>query len=277
LKEIESAEVSQIVDSSSAELLDELDRKRRKVRLWPVCLGVLLVVLFIANSSKWPGWSLVIVIALGITAVYFIWLHDVREKTVIMLYDLEGEFGEAYSSLLSDVEYIASCSKIWHIASAGRVLDKKYHAGANEIVNRKVTVVKKAPPPYVTTNVDVYSIGVGRQTMYFLPDRVLIYDYNGVGAVNYKDFVINVAEVGFVEEESIPHDSQIVATTWKYVNKSGGPDRRFKDNRELPICRYEKIHFSSDSGVNEVIQISKCGLGRELASSAAHLGNLLPV
>ena len=26
--------------------------------------------------------------------------------------------------------------------------------------------------------------------------------------------------------------------TWQYANKSGGPDRRFNNNRQLPICLY---------------------------------------
>ena len=60
---------------------------------------------------------------------------------------------------------------------------------------------------------------------------------------------------------------KVVDRTWKYVNKSSGPDKRFKDNRELPIVLYEDIHFTSNTGLNERIEISRTGFGDEFASS----------
>ena len=59
----------------------------------------------------------------------------------------------------------------------------------------------------------------------------------------------------------------MVDRTWRYVNKRGGPDRRFKDNRELPIALYEEITFTSESGLNEVVQVSQTGLGSAVAQS----------
>jgi hypothetical protein len=52
-----------------------------------------------------------------------------------------------------------------------------------------------------------------------------------------------------------PHEMELY--TWKYVNKKGGPDKRFKDNRKIPIVLYEDVQFSSPSGLNELIQLSK--------------------
>ena len=59
----------------------------------------------------------------------------------------------------------------------------------------------------------------------------------------------------------MPSDARIVDRTWKLVNKKGGPDRRFNNNRELPVVLYEDIYFSSKSGLNELIEISKVGVG----------------
>lgn len=49
------------------------------------------------------------------------------------------------------------------------------------------------------------------------------------------------------------------------MNKTGGPDRRFKDNRELPIALYEQLDFTSEAGLNERIQVSKIGAGEAFA------------
>jgi hypothetical protein len=53
----------------------------------------------------------------------------------------------------------------------------------------------------------------------------------------------------------------LVDKTWSYINKKGGPDRRFKDNRELPVCLYDQVRLASTSGLNEVIQLSRKGAG----------------
>ena len=60
----------------------------------------------------------------------------------------------------------------------------------------------------------------------------------------------------FVESDRVPQDAQIIGQTWKYVNKSGKPDKRFKDNRELPICLYGEIELKSSFGLNTVIMFS---------------------
>lgn len=45
----------------------------------------------------------------------------------------------------------------------------------------------------------------------------------------------------FVEEGPVPRDSQVVDATWRFVNKSGGPDLRFSNNPKLPVVAYGSI------------------------------------
>lgn len=53
-----------------------------------------------------------------------------------------------------------------------------------------------------------------------------------------------------IENGPTPSDSVQVGTTWKYVNKRGGPDRRFKDNRQLPVMQYGRIDLSTPGRLN---------------------------
>ena len=64
----------------------------------------------------------------------------------------------------------------------------------------------------------------------------------------------------FIESEKSSCDASVVGSTWKYVNKSGGPDKRFKDNRELPICLYGEIELKSASGLNTILMFSNADL-----------------
>ena len=108
---------------------------------------------------------------------------------------------------------------------------------------------------------------VGKQILYFLPERILVKDGKQFGTINYRDLELRIENTQFIESEGVPSDSEIVGWTWKYVNKKGGPDKRFKDNVEIPILRYSEIHFSSRSGLNEMIQLSKPNLGQELVTA----------
>jgi len=276
LEEIESADISRIADSSSQELLNELNQKRNKTRLWPIAATVSTLILFVGLSSVWPNWLLLITLVAGLAVTYVAFSHDALAKTVVLFYDFDPEMEEAYGQLHSAAEKIAGCSAAWHIEAQGNVHDRKYHAGASSLVRRKATFIRKAEPPYVKSNIETIAIGVGRQTLHFFPDRVLIYDSNGVGAVGYQELRVNVKPSRFIEDGAPPQDAKVVDRTWKYVNKSGGPDRRFKDNRELPICLYDEISLSSQTGLNEVLQISRCDIAGAFAEAISTLARKIP-
>lgn len=276
LKEIESADISQIVDSSSRELLDELNRKRAKMRLWPSMAIASTIMISMSFFMGWSTWLIFMLAVAGAIATYIAYTRDALEKTVVLFYDFDAELEDAYAQLLNAANQLADSAATWHIEASGEVYDRKYHAGASNIIRRKHTFIHKSEPPYVKTNIETISIGVGRQTLHFFPDRVLVYDADGVGAVSYPDLRIAVNETRFIETDPIPRDAEIVDRTWRYVNKSGGPDRRFKNNKELPICRYEEITLSSQTGLNEILQLSRCGSGSNFASAISQLGKAMP-
>ena len=37
----------------------------------------------------------------------------------------------------------------------------------------------------------------------------------------------------------------MVGRTWQFVNKSGGPDRRYAQNQKLAICEYGQIELKA--------------------------------
>src|SRR5690606_31340873 len=136
----------------------------------------------------------------------------------------------------------------------------KRNAGASHLVNRKVTTLAYNLPAVIKSNVTPPALYVGKQVMFFMPDIVLVQDGSRIGAVHYADLNVRWQDSRFIETERVPSDAKIVGHTWKHPNKSGGPDRRFKDNRQIPICLYETMHLTSSSGVNELVEFSKTGV-----------------
>ena len=271
LKEIESAHITQMVDSSSADLVAEMNNKRKKVKIWPFIAtfgGILTFVAF--KNSETPILALVIA-AVTIALTIFASLKDSLRKTTVLFFELEPEIETLYQKLHDSFGQLSSSSSKWHVEAEGAVKDRKRNAGATSVIERTLISLGLGNPPYVKTNVSVPSIPVGKQTLYFFPDKVLIFEPNGVGAVSYPNLRISVESTRFIEDGSVPRDAKVVDRTWKYVNKRGGPDKRFKDNRELPIALYEDLNFTSDTGLNERIEISRVGFGEDFSSAISTL------
>ncbi len=273
MRAITSGSVTQMADSSSAALLGELESKRRQIRFWPLAATFSVavpVLLIVAAVSPWITIPLAVLLLAGTFLVY---QRDILRKSVVMMYDLDDESACAYRELHDAVASLGRCGATWHTHAQADVYDPKYHAGAGHLVKRKRIHVGESDPPFVRTNLSVHCVPLSNKSLYFFPDRLLVYARNGVGAVNYDELRCEVDSTHFIEEESVPRDATIVDRTWRYVNRSGGPDRRFKDNRELPVCLYEEIRLRSRSGLNELLQVSRTGMGAELERAVASMAS----
>ena len=267
MEAIASGCVTEMVDSSSAALLAELERKRKRIRTWPIVLGLsiaTLVVLVGLGASLWVTIPLAVVMAVGGFLAYE---FDILKKSVVMMYDLDSESSTVFRGLYDAITSLARCGATWHVNARGDVYDPKYHAGAGHLVRRNRIHVSEHDPPFVRTNLAICRLPLGNRSLYFFPDRILVYASNGVGALSYGDLCVDQDSTRFIEDGHVPRDAEVVDRTWQYVNKSGGPDRRFKGNRELPVCLYEDIRLHSPTGLKELLQVSRKGVAAKLATS----------
>lgn len=273
--EIESAPTSQLIDSSSAELLSEMQRKKARPRhlFFALILSAVAVGFSFARlPSPWP----MAVLALAGAMCVYIHLRDVVAKTVVLFYDFDDTMARAYEGLQSAGKHLATARGLWHVQSRASVNDRRYHAGANNLSSLGNTRVSFAPAPFLRTNVDVFSIPVGKQVLYFFPDRLLIADSSGIGAVSYKELQLRIEPVRFIEDRPVPADAEVVDHTWRYLNKNGTPDKRFRDNRQIPICLYSEMHFTTSSGLNEMLIASRPALAKYFDEHLSYIKARVP-
>ena len=176
--------------------------------------------------------------------------------TIDLDYSIEPDQQAVVDGRIKPMIEITKCAKVWRIVQTSKVIDIKYTAGASSTVNRTACKATTKPPFPFKANLDVASFKAGKETLIFLPDKLFIIQKSKIGALNYSDINISSRTTQFIESEFVPKDARIVGQTWKYANKSGGPDRRFKDNRQLPICLYGEIELTSTLGLNTVIMYS---------------------
>src|ERR1700674_1786319 len=133
LRELESADVSALIDSSSDELLAELKAKRLRSRLWPLVLSLGLVLMLGIFAIRLSAWLQAAAACTVIWATWAAWQHDLLAKTTVLGYSLEGELEDAYEALHDAALKLASSDGLWYVAASAWVLNRKYHAGANTL------------------------------------------------------------------------------------------------------------------------------------------------
>jgi hypothetical protein len=274
MRDIDSEATAQIVDSSSHALVQELWEKHGKLRFARAGLvgGGLITLLGLAAPR--PGFGLALFV-LSVALYVILRVYDARRKTTVIFYDLADESADLFRRLHDAFSWLGAAKKLWHIPSEGKVRDVKYHAGADTLVKRDLISVHFKNPPFVKTNIPTPSLRVGTQTLYFFPDRILIFDAKDIGGLSYDSLRIDISTTHFIEQEGVPRDARTVGQTWRYVNKKGGPDRRFSNNPTIPVAEYETVRLTSRFGLNEALQVSRVGSFTRMVEVVRRIDNYI--
>lgn len=135
--------------------------------------------------------------------------------------------------------------KLWEIITSTTNTDTRYTSGASRSVGRQIVRFTEKVFPYLAVdNQKILSLKLRKKEILFLPDKLLIIQGSQIALVNYPEMSIKLSEKRFAEDECVASDSKVVDHTWQYVNKNGTPDKRFANNRQIPVCLYGTIEIS---------------------------------
>ncbi|TYO61856.1 DUF4236 domain-containing protein [Bradyrhizobium hipponense] len=270
---IDSAPIDELVANSTVHVAGALNAGRSRWRSYRMLL-IVLSFFFLGAAAVAIGSAPAIppIVALTVTAGAVIILgavavHGRQSSTVTLDYELSGEASERFDALKHAFDALAACRRIWRIPLERQESDWKRNAGVARTVERAQTSLTRGNPHLIQSNVDFLRIPLGKEAVYFTPDCILVVAGDAVAAVEYEDVEVVCKPTRFVEDDAAPSDTQVVGETWRYVNRNGGPDRRFNNNRKLPICLYGEIDFKSAVGLNERIQCSRVDVYEGFASA----------
>lgn len=264
---VEQVDLSQMADSTPDELFEEIQAKWSKRGLVKPLLVVAACFFFFAlqgfnhdEDSQLLGWTGV---ALGSVAVlglpWAFWWERCKLTTRIdyAFDELGTQVNEAIDRL---VQALQRAHAIWSVQVEEYHGDWKRNAGAGTSVQRRGVTVGWSSPPRIVTNVRVGTLVVGRTRLHLLPDRILAYADGEVCSIPYGALTLKPGRVSFIETESIPRDAIVLGSTWRFVRKDGGPDRRFNNNYQVPIVQYDVLDVSAPVGLQLRLQLSTAGL-----------------
>lgn len=261
LEDVTGASAAHLLPTGSGDMVEQLNDAAGRWRAFPWALGLLIVVLL----AK-PVVGAVLLLP-AIPALVWLWFQDRSRRTVVAFYDVTDEAADWFDRVVDAMQALSGDQGLWRINAAGNVQNTyqyKVNAGATTIVSRSGATASLDPPAILATNIAVPSVTVGKGGLFFLPDRLLVRDGKRFSDVSYDRLEAWAAAINFTESGRVPRDAQQVDTTWQYVNVKGGPDRRFKNNRQFPVMLYGEMGFTSPGGLNWLIQCSRPTSGRHL-------------
>lgn len=245
ITEYKNANISEVSSLEFAELI-----KRANIAILSKNLSLLVMVVSLFVGFVYP----ISFIITGISATIFLIL--ISFYRINLEYDIDNDLKAEISARFKPLEQIISSEKIWRIIESKENENLKYSSGAKNSLKRRGCKTKKGVPYPFKTDEHAITITDGKEKFVFLPDKLFILQQAKIGAFNYDDIKTEIAITKFLESEIVPKDAKVIGKTWKYVNKSGGMDKRFKDNEEIPICAYGKMQISSTKGINTLFMFS---------------------
>ena len=222
-------------------------------------IGLILIFIWscFSNIISENIWTPILLALGGIIVGLIIFINS--RRFVLVEYNIDDDISPIIRGRNNALSYLCNCSKVWNIEQYQQVAYSRVKAGAATNVKRRRCSFSYAKAPRylkIVNDLKFYQLSIGTTRYIFLPDKIPVVGFLQVGALRYHDISITLERTQFIENEIAPSDATFLYNTWQYVNNNGTPDRRFNNNKQIPVYAYEKIYLRSATGLNLHLMVS---------------------
>ncbi|MGA7454711.1 MAG: DUF4236 domain-containing protein [Rhodoplanes sp.] len=167
----------------------------------------------------------------------------------------------AFAALVRAYESLRGCAAIWDITNTVIANRRVLRTTADELVNRNRVQLEFGTSAIIMSKYQALVLGnANGEDIYIYPGFVMMRSPGqDFALIDVRDLVLELRLSRFFEEEQVPSDSEVVGYTWAKTNRDGSPDRRFRDNYQIPVVQYAQLWFRSPTGLQEAYLISNFG------------------
>lgn len=197
-------------------------------------------------------------------------LAALKNKLEAIEYDADKSVSSvvltSYENMCQSFEQLLTSQKIW--VQRSKVQNLVAKSSAASLVDLKETTFGVGVFNYIKSKFDVPVIPLDSQLLYLYPEfAILSTSPCRFEIINYNDITLNFTTIRFNEPGVFPTDAERIGSTWEYVNKNGGPDRRYANNRQISIVKYGGITLSAKGHGTTTFQISNADLANAFCSN----------
>jgi hypothetical protein len=195
--------------------------------------------------------------------------EQLRLTTLATQIETDREQAEPYHKLRDEFAALSECQRIWDMLERRKINRIVERSAAHEAIAREL----------VSFSLDSCDLIQWEQKIPHLPNRAGgdLYIYPGFilyraskqafALVDSREVTLTFRPVRFIEEAALPSDTQVVGQAWAKSNKDGSPDRRFRNNYQIPVALYGSLTFVSATGLHEEFQVSNAPLAERFAKA----------
>jgi hypothetical protein len=176
---------------------------------------------------------------------------------------------KAYQDLVNAHHHVSASIKIWDLTSESTIDQAATRSSASKSVSRTEVLFGFKNLEIILSSYEALHLeNANGGDLFIYPGFLVILDENGnFGIIDLREVDITFKAQRFVERGEVASDAKVVDSTWYKVNKDGSPDKRYKQNFEMPICLYGELEFRSKTGLHEAYMISDCDAAQQFALS----------
>ena len=229
---------------------------------------------------------------LVIVGFFYKKIADARKAQPEVVIDLEKQVSETFVQLTfadkSQLEksWLNCIDTFKELMDSEKIWDITYAEGVDRVKTRTVaqTATKRTPISKTDREIEfvksdlphLFLPNTNGPDLFFYPTFLLLFkDNQEFGIFDLKEVKATMKLSGYVEEESVPKDTEIIQHTWKKANKDGSMDKRFKGNYQIPIVKYGDMTFESEGGLEESFMFSNFDAFTEFAKTYEYHVSLL--
>lgn len=124
--------------------------------------------------------------------------------------------------------------------------------------------VMKKPPPFIRTELEIYSVEAGTNKLFFLPDQLLLLNHAGFSGINYPALRVGYSAARVIQN-SAPAGAEISGHTWLHTRKDGFADLRYKYNPRMPIVVFGTVSLAGPNSYQISFQTTPSACARGFA------------
>lgn len=192
-----------------------------------------------------------------------------RQGSVILNYQCDNDIQLRFVAIQQACQTLAKAEKVWVEAARKPVKNKQKNAGAGQVISLSKSPVKIAclSPPFIETNIKVWSIDVGYLTLFFFPDYIFLWRRSLYSAISYSALKVGCDRQQINIAGDLPGDAQILGQTWQHVTPDGKPDKTIRNNPKLFKVQYGLLRVMATIGVSLRFYVSSLTLAEQFTKS----------
>lgn len=233
VKEVRSADINTL-RSSEYEKLFKIIKRNKAIKT--IILVASILSIFVSPD----------IIPFGIL---FLAIFSLASRSTIE-YEFDDVERQKWDALSAAWKAVATSKSLWEITFTAKTKNPRKNAGIENAYDTVKMTTGGRLPSYLKTNIKPIVFTMKNKQFAIMPDRLLVFDKNKLGALEYDDVKFDITAIGFLETGPVPKDAKLIKRVWAYANNDGSPDRRYSNNKQYPLMRYGKIAITSKSGLD---------------------------